>query len=323
MDVLRTVRPRRLYFASDGPRPDRPGEAEAVASTRELALSLVDWDCQVATLFRDDNLGCRRAIAGGISWFFEQEEAGIIFEDDVLPHLDFFRYCDALLTRYETDHRVMHIGGSTLTDFDYSDETYFFSRYPMIWGFATWRRAWSQFTLDPLPREEMDHVVGSFRTEKERNYWRNLLEWFYGGGMDTWDYPWAVTIWRADGVSISSRTNLVSNIGFGDQATNTKRWKDFRGLGNRPRSGIGEIRHPASIEIDDALDYKVFVDAYEKPPLPIHALKILRHMIGMGWSSLARMTGGPALPTPVSQPLLGAAAPGSPSRERPEDTDTD
>ncbi len=98
-DAIRKARPPRLYVAADGPRANREGEAEKVAKVREIATA-VDWPCEVRTLFRDANLGCKRAVSGALDWFFGEEEAGMVLEDDCLPHPDFFRFCDALLERY-------------------------------------------------------------------------------------------------------------------------------------------------------------------------------------------------------------------------------
>src|SRR5262245_55441705 len=85
--AIRAVRPNKLYVAADGPRSDRAGEAERCVEVRRIATA-VDWPCEMRTLFREENLGCRRAVSGAITWFFEQEEAGIILEDDCLPHPD-------------------------------------------------------------------------------------------------------------------------------------------------------------------------------------------------------------------------------------------
>ena len=94
-EAIAAARPPRLYVAADGPRAGRPGETELCAEVRRIATA-VDWPCEVRTLFREENLGCRRAVSGGINWFFEQEEEGIIIEDDVLPVPSFFDYCDEL-----------------------------------------------------------------------------------------------------------------------------------------------------------------------------------------------------------------------------------
>jgi hypothetical protein len=100
-DAIRAARPARLYVAADGPRADRAGEAERCAEVRAMATA-VDWPCEVLTLFRDANLGCKRGVAEGIDWFFAHEAEGIILEDDVLPHPSFFAYCATLLERYRT-----------------------------------------------------------------------------------------------------------------------------------------------------------------------------------------------------------------------------
>lgn len=92
-EAIRKVKPQRLYIAGDGPRTGKgPAEQNLVRETRELVLQKIDWPCDVKTLFRDNNLGCGRAVSEAISWFFEQEEMGIILEDDCLPDLSFLDF---------------------------------------------------------------------------------------------------------------------------------------------------------------------------------------------------------------------------------------
>src|SRR5262249_47548369 len=145
MEAIRAAGPERLYVAADGPRDSKTGEAEHCAEVRQLAMN-VDWPCDVRTLFRDRNLGCRRAVSSAITWFFEQEPEGIILEDDCLPSFDFFPYCAELLERYRDDERVMAICGSAYADVssDYP-HSYYFSYYADMWGWATWRRAWLHY----------------------------------------------------------------------------------------------------------------------------------------------------------------------------------
>ena len=76
----------------------------------------VDWDCCVHTLFREQNLGCKLAVSEAINWFFEHVEAGVILEDDCLPHPMFFPFCAELLERYRDDERVMVISGNNFQD---------------------------------------------------------------------------------------------------------------------------------------------------------------------------------------------------------------
>jgi GT2 family glycosyltransferase len=100
--AIRKAKPPKLYVAADGPRADNPGEAEKVEQVRLIATN-IDWDCELKTLFRDENLGCGKGVSSAITWFFENEGEGIILEDDCLPSQSFFWYCEELLERYRED----------------------------------------------------------------------------------------------------------------------------------------------------------------------------------------------------------------------------
>ncbi len=146
-ETIRAARPPRLYVAADGPRPGRAGEAERCAEVRELTTQ-IDWPCELKTLFRNENLGCKIGVSSAIDWFFQNEPEGIILEDDVVPLPSFFLYCDVLLDRYRNDIRVGVISGSNLVSNHLMlEESYFFSRYNHIWGWASWRRAWDHYDV--------------------------------------------------------------------------------------------------------------------------------------------------------------------------------
>ena len=142
LDAVRPARPARLLVVADGPRADRPGEAEACARTRAV-LDRVDWPCEVETEFSPVNLGCRRRISSGIDWVFRRVEEAVILEDDCVPGDGFFRYCDAMLERHRGDERVMAVTGC---NFQFGrrrgDASYYYSHFIHVWGWATWRRAW-------------------------------------------------------------------------------------------------------------------------------------------------------------------------------------
>jgi len=141
LEAIRTARPTRLYFASDGAREGNEGERELVSGVRSL-ISEVDWPCEVHTLFQDTNLGCGSGVKAAIDWFFSNEESGIILEDDTVPNFSFFLFCQELLSRYETDTRVGLISGTNHVASVSSDSSYFFSKNKKTWGWATWKRAW-------------------------------------------------------------------------------------------------------------------------------------------------------------------------------------
>ena len=134
-EAIRQAKPPRLYIAADGARSSREGEAEKVQAVREYIIQNIDWECEVKTLFREQNLGCKYAVSGAIDWFFENEEMGIILEDDCLPSQSFFWFCEELLERYKDDMRVWHIGGSNFQNgIKRGDGDYYFSKYNTFFG---------------------------------------------------------------------------------------------------------------------------------------------------------------------------------------------
>ncbi|MFM7145061.1 MAG: hypothetical protein ACKOW5_01850, partial [Actinomycetales bacterium] len=146
IDRLREVAPTRVFLAVDGPRANRDTDARLVEQTRQCA-ELIDWPCEVQTLFQEQNLGCGRGVSTAITWFFEQVPEGIILEDDVLPRIEFFSYCTELLDRYRDDPRVFAISGSNFVPPERisTDGSYRFTHITHVWGWATWRRSWNQY----------------------------------------------------------------------------------------------------------------------------------------------------------------------------------
>lgn len=223
-EAIRAARPTRLYVAADGPRADRLNEFEACQETRRIATD-VDWPCEVKTNFREKNLGCRRAVSGAISWFFEHEAEGIILEDDCLPDPSFFTYCATLLERYRDEPAVMCITGnnfqSSMGQWPYS---YYFSIYNHIWGWASWRRAWANYDAEFSafdPREAPKLLRKICNATKFADYWSQNFEKTKNNEIDTWDYAWTWSCWYNGGLTCTPRVNLVSNIGFGADATHT------------------------------------------------------------------------------------------------------
>lgn len=226
LDAIRKHAPERIYIAADGARDTRPGEEEVCAQLRAKVLESIDWKCEVKTRFQPSNIGCKLAVSGAIDWFFEQEEMGIILEDDCLPNTSFFRFCEELLEYYKEDERIMQISGNNFQfGKKWGDASYYFSKYNHIWGWASWRRAWKLNTLD---KSQFDEFVKSnqinylFQNSSERKFWMSHLKNVYQNNVDTWDAQWTLSMWMQNGLCILPNVNLVSNIGFGEDALHTK-----------------------------------------------------------------------------------------------------
>ena len=272
---IRKAAPPRLYIAVDGPREGRPEEARAVEQCRALK-DAVDWTCEVKTLFQETNLGCGRGVRTGIDWFFENEESGIILEDDCKPHPDFFEFCSVMLEKYRDDTRVFSVAGfCELPVTAFQGASYEFSVYNLIWGWASWRRAWrsqnfsNQELLDAL---ESDWLEYQLHSPYAVQYWRREMRGALAGQIDTWDYQWRLSIWMNSGLSIIPSVNLVQNIGFDERATHTSN-EDARYLemevGGLTKQLMPPLSVRASIEIDRRLDKDRFRISAPQPPRPI------------------------------------------------------
>lgn len=226
MTALRAVQPRFLYVAADGPRAGRADELEKTEAARKIATT-VDWPCEIKTLFRDENMGCRHAVSSAIDWFFGHVEEGIILEDDCIPDPSYFRFAEELLIRYRDDERVMVVAAKHFHGAAHRPSySYFFSRYNHCWGWASWRRAWKHYDRDMAMWPELrdtDWLLsigdGSRLFQK---YWTNIFDIAHEGKkVDSWAYRWTFSCWAQSGLTILPARNLVTNIGFGDDSTHT------------------------------------------------------------------------------------------------------
>lgn len=222
--ALREAKPRRLFVAADGPRSDVPGEAARCEASRQ-ELAQIDWACDVQTLFRGENLGCKRGPESAISWFFSHVTEGVILEDDCIPTEDFLPFCAELLARFEADDRVMMIGGHNLLGrWQGTGSSYVFSRTLPTWGWATWRRAWRHYDPEMTgwatrPGRAAVHAqlpAAAYRMA------RRDFDSVASGQLDAWDYAWWFAMLRAGGLAVVPAGNMVTNVGFGPDATHTK-----------------------------------------------------------------------------------------------------
>jgi hypothetical protein len=248
---IRAARPAKLLVVCDGPRAHRPDDAEKVAAVRRVIDEGVDWPCEVLRDFAPQNLGCRQRIASGLTWAFEQVAESIILEDDCLPDPSFFPFAEAMLARFRDDPRVLHVSGNNLTaPHRRHAASYWFSRHPWIWGWATWRRAWAQYDADMRTWDARRAALdASFASARERAFWTAAFE---DARRDltkagTWDFPWVYTCRSLGGVSVFPRENLIENLGFGGDSTHTA--PDMLRL-RLPTRALGSLTHPASMTVD-------------------------------------------------------------------------
>lgn len=224
-EAIREAKPPRLYIAADGARPNIEGEAEKIEAVRDYIIQNIDWECEVKTLFRDENLGCKYAVSDAITWFFENEAQGIILEDDCLPSQSFFWYCEDLLEQYKNDQRIFLISGyNKQNQWKIEDESYFFSNYGGIWGWASWSRAWKHYDVDMKDIHEFmrkNNFVNLLGKRQGLQRQKMIFDSIIIKDINSWAYQWGYARHKNNGLACVPSMSLIENIGFGEDATNT------------------------------------------------------------------------------------------------------
>ncbi|MBD2260786.1 glycosyltransferase family 2 protein [Pseudanabaena sp. FACHB-2040] len=263
-EQIRAAQPSKLFVVADGPR----NEVERVLCDRTRAVTeQINWDCEVFRNYSEENLGCCRRVTSGLTWAFEQVEEAIILEDDCLPHLDFFSFCQTLLSYYRDDKRVWVISGNNFQDGRWhGDGNYYFSKYNHCWGWATWQRAWQHWELNSKKWVEfrdaglMHSICESYY---ETIYWTEIFNaLFLEEKFNSWAYPWMFTCWVQSGLTALPNVNLVSNLGFEADATHTRRDSH---LANLSTERLGGIKHPTFVMQDKSADLYTFNHYYQPP----------------------------------------------------------
>lgn len=259
-DIIRKIKPPQFFIISDGARSKK--EKTVVDETRKV-FDQIDWKCKVYKKYSDVNLGCRKSVSSGLDWIFSKVKQAIILEDDCLPDISFFQYCERLLDKYKDIPEVMMISGDNFFE-SKSDYSYDFCRHSLIWGWATWKRAWIHY--------EEAEKEGLRMLKKNRQTYIKLMspirlkaiEQTLEGTIDTWDYIWQMALLMNKGLSIYPSTNLVRNVGFGKDATHTKRKTFHALLANKPIEF--PLIHPKHVRVNDHFDKQM-----EKTYRPIAA----------------------------------------------------
>jgi len=255
-ESIRQAKPDKLYIACDGPRENVEGESLLVEETRKAILDAIDWECDVHTLFHEKNLGCGKGVFTAISWLFENEERGIILEDDCVAQESFFQYAEEMLEKYKADERIGMIAGTNqVKDYQIPD-SYCFSKYTVCWGWATWRRAWKnmKMDLDFLRDHKKDIFLNRGYLGKEKPRWRYELKCIKNNYVSAWDWQWYFSLAAQNQLCIFPQKNLISNIGNDDKATHTSYSEIY--IESAPLEF--PLHHPVNVLPDYTFDHKFY-----------------------------------------------------------------
>lgn len=224
IDSLSLARPSTIYVNIDAPRPGNIDDVNEVDICKKL-IDQISWDCTIYRQYHQNNLGCKLSVVSAINWFFDHCEEGIILEDDCIPSLSFFVFCSKMLCKYRYDDRVMQISGSNFVHRDIScKSTCYYSSINDIWGWATWKRAWSEFSLDMTELDQFldQGLLEIYTGNKQIADWlRVYLMSAKSPSCSTWSSQWTYAMVKNFAFTLVPPINLVRNIGFIGQRGST------------------------------------------------------------------------------------------------------
>lgn len=274
-EQIRQAKPKKLFVIADGPR----NSVEKALCEKTRALICVDWECELLTNYATENLGLKKRIPSGLDWFFEHVEAGIILEDDCLPHLSFFTFAGEMLERYRDDQEIMMITGDNfLSDFPIAN-SYFFSRFFSIWGWATWRRSWKQYDQKMsgwAQKISKEKIEAAYPEKYMHAHVASMFDRAQAGTLNSWDPQWLYACLMNDSLCVAPSKNLVSNIGL--EGTHSE--GNNQNLPTHDLYASGPLKHPQAIEQNIKYDH-AFYEKNFRPlalSLPQHAFEKMKRV---------------------------------------------
>lgn len=262
------INPKKIYVSSDGGRTLE--EKKIVEEIRHQIENMIPLSCEIVRFYNKENLGCKNAVANAITNFFEFEEQGIILEDDCLPSKQFFNFCELYLEEYKNDPKLFHISGTNLLS---ESESSYFSKYPAVWGWATWKNKWELYNRNLENIESFNEISSLLKRPYEFQYWKSIFSLSKRNKIDTWDYQWIFTIWKHGGYALTPSHNYILNIGFDEEATHTKTNIITQKLYSR------EVILEESIYKSNILDEKVFNLYHVNDSLTTKLLLLIKYLI--------------------------------------------
>lgn len=207
----------RLYIVADGPKANSTElEKNKIYEVRKLINSR-QWCGNVEILQFKENRGLAESIKKGVTDIVNKHGKIIVLEDDIVTKPNFLRYMNDALDFYQSEDRIMHIGGFVplTTLFKKLPETWL-SRFMSCWGWATWKRSWESAIWDTgfLNNEiRKGDRLFQFNLEGTLDF-HTHLERNLDGSLNTWAIKWFASIFLNNGLCLYPSHSLTKNIGF-------------------------------------------------------------------------------------------------------------
>jgi len=236
LNILIKINPKKIYIFQDGVKKnftkiDKKNHFE----TKEIIKKFNKVKSKKK--FYKINLGQKRIGYEMLKNVFNNEDRCIILEDDCIPELGFFKYCNLMLKKYNKDNTIAHISGCNLyygvfkKKIDNND--YLFSKFPQFMGWATWRDRWQKYydpNIEDWPKNKRKFLNKASLKKGEKRFFKYYLNKIYNNkNLSIWDTQWAYYNLLHDLKTIVPGVNLIKNIGFNSAPTGQSA-KKFRNL---------------------------------------------------------------------------------------------
>ena len=256
------IKPKKIYISNDGPK-NNDLDKKKVKKVREC-LNNISKKIKVRKKINNFNIGCKKANSTAIDWFFSHEREGIILEDDCIASQNFFFFCQMMLKKNKNNKNIFCASGSNFQNKKITNHSYYFSKYNHCWGWATWRNKWKKndVKIKFWPKLSKTYDWNNFhKTKTEKKYWDIIFNKVYNNRIDSWAYPWMLSVWKNKGITIIPQINLVDNIGQGIDGTHSyfSKYKKKK----KREMNLKKLSHPKKIKINVDADQFVFTDHFK------------------------------------------------------------
>ena len=267
---IKAVQPRKLYILADQGRNDE--EILQANKCRKLVEQEITWNCEVVKKYATHNIGVYENIGIGAKWVLERERWAIFLEDDNLPELSFFYFCEELLKKYENDTRILWICGTNYLGRYQSkcNDSYVFTKHMLPCGWASWSSKFPIFYDGELSLCSNSTVMGRISMQycnkavykQYRNKWTREYERIQNGERPkSWDYQMDLSIKANSLYGICPCNNLIKNIGVdkfsvhGGGSFDDEMTRRFCGMDSYPLEF--PLIHPQTVLTDPYFEKKI------------------------------------------------------------------